>query len=278
MKKLKILLALFVLCGCQSVPTEPDEVTDPVVKEETPPENQDVVVHFSGVGDNLIHDSIYRDADRLAGEMNDGLYDFLPMYEDVKDEIEKSDLAFINQETILGGDELGLSGYPTFNSPQCLAEQLPAFGFNMINHATNHALDKWETGVNNAISFWRQQSGIVMAGIYDSWEDRAEVRVIEKNGIRFSFLAYTYGTNGIESYAGYAIPYFDETAIREDVARAKEVSDVVIVSAHWGMRTNLNQMNLNMNMHSFLLIWASMLSSYPSACYSAGDMGNGCFR
>ena len=156
MKKLKILLALFVLCGCQSAPTEPDEVTDPVVKEETPPENQDVVVHFSGVGDNLIHDSIYRDADRLAGEMNDGLYDFLPMYEDVKDEIEKSDLAFINQETILGGDELGLSGYPTFNSPQCLAEQLPAFGFNMINHATNHALDKWETGVNNAISFWRQ--------------------------------------------------------------------------------------------------------------------------
>lgn len=258
MKKLKLLLAFFLLCGCQSVP---NDNSDPVIKEEIPnepeqtEENPDIVVHFSGVGDNLIHDSIYRDADRLAGEMNDGLYDFLPMYEDVKDEIDKSDLAFINQETILGGDDLGLSGYPTFNSPQCLASQLPAFGFNMINHATNHSLDKWETGVNNAISFWREQTGIVMAGIYDSWEDRSEVRVIEKNGIRFAFLAYTYGTNGIESYAGYAIPYFDEVSIREDIARAKEVSDVIIVSAHWG---NENQFEPNEFQYEYAQLFADL--------------------
>ncbi len=81
-----------------------------------------------------------------------------------------------------------------------------------------------------------------MAGIFVSWVDRQAIRVIEKNGIRFAFLAYVYGTNGIESYADYAIPYFDEALITQEVNAAKAVSDVVIVSAHWG---NENQFEPN---------------------------------
>ena len=32
-------------------------------------------VSFVGVGDNLIHEMIYKQADAAAGEMNDGKYD-----------------------------------------------------------------------------------------------------------------------------------------------------------------------------------------------------------
>ena len=47
-------------------------------------------------------------------------------------------------------------------------------------------------------------------------------------------MSYTYGTNGIEPDTDWRVSYFDEKLIRDDVKRAKEVSDVVIVSAHWG--------------------------------------------
>lgn len=234
MKRICLILLAMCLAGCQTGGNNQSEEIPPVNEQPPVQENQDVVVHFSGVGDNLIHQTIYEDADRLAGEMNDGLYDFLPMYADVKDLIDQSDLAFINQETILGGDDSGLSGYPSFNSPQVLAQQLPTFGFNLINQATNHSLDRSQSGVLNCISYWKEQSDALMNGVYESQEDRDTIRVIEKNGIRFAFLAYTYGTNGIEPYADYAISYFDEELIRQDVAKAKEISDVILASAHWG--------------------------------------------
>ena len=66
------------------------------------------------VGDNLIHSSIYKDANKNANY--DG-YDFKPMYTYIKEIVQNYDLAYYNQETILGGEELGLSDYPPFNSP-----------------------------------------------------------------------------------------------------------------------------------------------------------------
>lgn len=46
--------------------------------------NNDDVISFVGVGDNLIHTTIYEEADKYAGEINDGCYDFTPMYSEVK--------------------------------------------------------------------------------------------------------------------------------------------------------------------------------------------------
>ena len=51
------------------------------------------------VGDALIHGAVYEDA-RI-----DGGYDFKPMLENVKDYIKGYDLAFYNQESILGGSD-----------------------------------------------------------------------------------------------------------------------------------------------------------------------------
>ena len=41
-----------------------------------------------------------------------------------------------------GGSQLGLSSYPLFNPPQELGDDLIKLGFNVVNHATNHILDK----------------------------------------------------------------------------------------------------------------------------------------
>ena len=65
------------------------------------------------VGDNLIHGAIYYDS-----EVRHQGYEFDELYEEIKPYVQAADVAYINQETILGGTELGLSHYPMFNSPQ----------------------------------------------------------------------------------------------------------------------------------------------------------------
>lgn len=70
-------------------------------------------VSIAAVGDNLLHMDIINDA-----KTKDGGYDFKPIYENIKDQISRADIAMINQETVLGGSKLGYSGYPCFNSPQ----------------------------------------------------------------------------------------------------------------------------------------------------------------
>lgn len=226
MKKWMLLCMSLLLCACSSA--------DEKKPSETKKEEEPIVVSFVGVGDNLIHEMIYKEADGASGDMNDGSYDFSAMYSHVKDDIQTADLAYIDQESIIGGDALGISGYPTFNSPADLAKNVADTGFDMVNTANNHCLDMYQEGIDFSHAVWEKQTGVITAGTYVSQEDRDTIRTIERKGITFSFLAYTYGTNGIEAPYDYSVAYFDEDQIRKDVERAKACSDVVIVSAHWG--------------------------------------------
>ena len=111
-----INLLLFIGRGIKALfNSEDKDKTVEVVKEE----KKENVVSLIGVGDNLIHDTVYADA-----QLSDGSFDFKKMYENFKEDAQNADIAFINQETILGGVELGLSGYPTFNSPTEIAADL----------------------------------------------------------------------------------------------------------------------------------------------------------
>lgn len=195
-------------------------------------------VSFMAVGDNIGHERVYTYADKNGGELNDGDYDFKPSYKYMTKYIKDADLSFINQESILGGDDLGISGYPAFNTPSQMANDLTDLGFDIINGASNHTLDKGFKGIQNSAKTWRQFKDVIFAGAYDSQEDADTVRVIERNGIKFSLLSYTYGTNGYTSPNSYAVPLFDDAKITSDVKKAKEVSDVVLVSAHWGTESD----------------------------------------
>ena len=195
-------------------------------------------VSFMAVGDNIGHERVYTYADKNSGDLKDGNYDFKPSYKHMTKYIKEADLAFINQESILGGDALGISGYPAFNTPTQMASDLVDLGFDVINGASNHTLDKGFKGIQNSAATWRQFKDVIFAGAYDSQEDADSIRVIERNGIKFSLLSYTYGTNGYALPNNYAVPLFDDAKITNDVKKAKEVSDVVLVSAHWGVESN----------------------------------------
>lgn len=226
-----ILVVLFILylfihfiIGLFSSP-EPEKNTGTKPETKT---SETTVVSFMGVGDNLIHETVYNDA-----LQDDGTYDFSKMYTNFKKDAKESDIAFINQETVLGGESLGLSGYPTFNSPTEIAKNLEKAGFNLANLATNHCLDRGEQGIANELEAF-SNTNIVTDGVYTSQEAFNAIPTFKKKGITFSFLAYTYGTNGIAPDYDYNVSYLDDDQIKSDVQKAKEISDVVIVSAHWG--------------------------------------------
>ena len=206
-----------------------DEIINPVEPEPTPPPTIQIVM----VGDMLMHGRVME-----SGLKEDGTYNFDHLFVNVKDTIENADLALVNQETILGGTELGLSGYPAFNSPYELGDSLVDAGFDVILHATNHTLDKGKTGVQNCMNFWdTNYPDIAYLGINKSQEEQdTDIYIYEQEGIRIAILNYTYGTNGIPTPSDmpYIVNYLNEDKIIQDLKYAEENSDFTIVCPHWG--------------------------------------------
>ena len=132
------------------------------------------------VGDALIHSSVFQ-----AAALGDGTYDFKPMLELIKPISSRYDLVYYNQETILGGPELGFSNYPRFNSPYEVGDAFIDAGFNLVSLATNHTMDKGETGVLNSVNYWQSKKDkVVFSGQWSSFESREQetAQVYEKNG------------------------------------------------------------------------------------------------
>ena len=87
--------------------------------------------------------------------------------------------------------------------------------------ATNHALDKGQEGIDNELNAFRNTEDMAFSGIADSQNTLTILLFFEKKGIKFAFLAYTYGTNGISPPNSYSIHYFDEEEIKADIEKAK---------------------------------------------------------
>ena len=188
------------------------------------------------VGDALIHYGVYRDA-----KTSDGGYDFKPMLENMKPIISQYDLAYYNQETILGGTELGLSSYPMFNSPYEVGDAFIDCGFDLVSLATNHTMDKGEKGVLSSVSYWKNHPDIITSGQWSSEEERNEVRIYEKNGIKYAFFSYTMWNNGLNTPAGksYLSNEYSEEKAKADIEKVRDKVDVVIVAMHWGTEYSL---------------------------------------
>ena len=210
-------------------------VTDVVLSADEPAEKiVSKSVSFVACGDNLVHGSVYTDAKTLAKGTGKE-YNFLPMFENVTDIIEGAALAFINQETPFGGDVKPISGYPMFNTPDQMGYDIIELGFDVVGMANNHMLDSYSAGYKRTIEFWEKTDALAIGGYKDK-NDYENIRILEKNGIKIAFLAYTYGTNGLTLPKGseLVIPLYNDTDIDRQTKKAREIADCVIVSIHWG--------------------------------------------
>lgn len=223
------------------------QTTDEQVHKETETEQEQFQIVM--VGDVLLHDRLHE-----SGKTENG-YSYEHLFEHVKEYVTEADLAIVNQEVILGGAELGLSGYPAFNGAYEVGDALVDAGFDVVLHATNHALDKGKRGLLNCIQFWEDnhpQIGVV--GIHDSEESDKEIYLYPLGEYQIAILNYTYGTNGIEppDDMPYAVEYWNEAKIELDVAQAKTLADFIIVCPHWGTEYVLEETESQKRQAQFL--------------------------
>ena len=143
LRLMALLLSLVFFSGCalqkvsQENETSSQEQEAKPEEEQTPPEPEPVEeasATLVAVGDNLLHNTISWDA-----QQGDGSYDFTPVYQPVKDLIQSADIAFLNQEVPLNGT---VGRYPSLDAPQQAADAIVDCGFDIVNEASNHSLDK----------------------------------------------------------------------------------------------------------------------------------------
>ncbi|MGJ7921160.1 CapA family protein [Neobacillus sp. LXY-4] len=184
---------------------------------------------IGAIGDILIHDWVYEDA------KTESTYDFKPMLSNIKGAMQKPDFLIANQETILGGVQMGLSSYPTFNSPQEVGDAFIDAGVDFVSTANNHSLDKGERGILAEIDYFNRV-GLPYVGAFKDEKDQQTLRIMNVNGIKIAILSYTYGTNGIPIPEGknYLVNLIDKEKMKEEINRAKQAADLVIMSMHWG--------------------------------------------
>ncbi len=254
-----LLLNFIFLCSC-SAERKPEraevniKITQDTRLEADIPVEKDVFgetrISFAAAGDNIIHEAVYTDAKRLAPvyASNTGKaveYRFAEMYEGIVPLISGADISYVNHETPVAGKEFGISGYPYFNAPYEVGDDLAEIGFDIVNIANNHMLDMYENGLRSSLNYWNgkaEEKGITVIGGYTK-DDYDNVRFIERDGVRIALLSYTTFINSarancVSASSELKIPYAKEADMTRQVGIAREQgADLIIVAMHWGVES-----------------------------------------
>ena len=221
-------------------------------KEEGKPKKADIrKVKLKAFGDIMAHMAQIQYAYNKGG----GEYDFSEQFVYMKEFVEDSDIAIGNYETTTNPD-LPYAGFPRFNAPEAYLRDLKDTGFDIVSTANNHSMDTEIEGVFSTMDA-AEEAGLDYVGSFKNKSDRILTKEI--NGVKFAFLAYTYGCNGRENLVIPReeienIAYLsDEDQIKKDIGIAKaQGADFVVVYPHWGIEyqsmPSLEQINLGRNM------------------------------
>ena len=237
---------IFALASCGEAPTAalPGPVA-PSAAAAAPaptPTPEPLTVTLTLAGDLVMHEGLNTEA-----RLPDGSYDYTRFFADVECYISEADYALCCLESSLTGG--AIKTYPLFTSPDGLAVSLKDVGFDLINTASNHAMDGHQSGLIRTLDVL-DSLGLDHVGTYRTraeYDENSGILVKEINGVSFAFLDYSYGTNGIPIYnypyavnlfstsymTTYVTPDYDKLASDMAAARALD-TDIIAVSIHWG--------------------------------------------
>jgi len=190
------------------------------------------------VGDFLYEEPYY---DALRHGEDNGLY-----FSRVKKFFSDDDLSIGNMEVVITDGNMELSGVGySFCAPTFVGDQVIDLDMEVMSTANNHSNDRGLAGRISTYNYFKDNSDILPVGTYDENRDVTQ-NVILKNGIKFGFLSYTYGTNvAVSKDLRYSLGLYRDPdtgtitdeykeLIKNEVNALRDSVDVLIVMVHWG--------------------------------------------
>ncbi len=181
---------------------------------------------FSAVGDICLT----RSMPALIAENGDD-YPF----ENVQKSFDKSDILFGNLESVFKPDyfpkENANEHFQSLNSSPDLKRILVDAGFDVINQATNHALDCGLEGLKYTYKVL-ENSGFTVIGAGETEKIASSMKVIEKKGTKIGFLGYCDSIGWTLEGGNGCLSYFQKDKVLESIKQNKDKVDILIVSWH----------------------------------------------
>jgi poly-gamma-glutamate synthesis protein (capsule biosynthesis protein) len=192
------------------------------------------------VGDIMVHEQQLNAAKTTAGSGKNRIvsWDFRPQFERAAFLFSGADLVVGNLETTLSGPARGYTGYPAFKSPDELMDGIALLSPDLLALANNHIFDGGGAGALRTMQVLEER-GIRHTGIVAVPEGGSGLRpsplLLEKDGVRWGFVNYTYGTNNPRIPRGLGISIISEDLISQDLTLLEAMDpDVLIALFHWG--------------------------------------------
>jgi len=178
-------------------------------------------------GDVMLSRHVARVA-RAHRDPSSPLRDLAPLFQE-------ANIAFVNLESPFSDRGAVVEHGMIFKAEPEMIAALELAGIDVVSTANNHARDQGSRGVEFTLD-WLQRHQIAAAGTGKSAEEAHAGVVIERNGLRFGFLAYTYDqSNGNHADMDDRVAVMDIPRMRDDVAQLAKRCDVIIVSMHAGV-------------------------------------------
>ena len=186
---------------------------------------------FAFTGDLMCHGSQYE-----AVFQGNDTYNFIPVFAGVKPFLSAADVMIGNLETVLAGNGKNYKSYPQFNTPNAYADALKDAGFDIIVTVNNHTYDQGKDGVLRTLDELDKRNFTAVLGSYRTQEAQDEIKVFEKNGIKYSVLAYTQFSNiTLRESESYLFQLIDTVKVGQDIQKArKQGTEIVLIHYHWG--------------------------------------------
>lgn len=186
-------------------------------------------VRIVAAGDLMQHDSQI-----MAARTADG-YDYKPAFRYVAPYFRNADIAIVNLETTLS-DKAPYRGYPSFRAPAQVAEAIRDMGVDVVALANNHCCDRSARGINSTIRII-DSLGMRRVGVFRDSVDFKQNNICYLNrcGMSFAIVNYTYGTNGLPTPKGTIVNRIDTVVMARDFALIGQADvDCVVAVVHWG--------------------------------------------
>lgn len=189
-------------------------------------------INLIATGDWIAHDSV-----NSAARQPDGSYNYMPMIQDFVPIFKAADIRFCNDPILNGGESLGVTGYPKFNSPTEFVTDMGKLGCNVVNLASNHSFDFTQANISNSVTAWQKTPGVLaFAGENQNQQQHDAVHYFTIKGVKFAFLAYTtYINTDAPAQNPYGVNVFSQDFAKAQIDSAKQNgAKFIIASMRWG--------------------------------------------